>query len=318
MESLTATLGQMAGFVPRTLLIMFCSMAIAWYVINSPLFTRVCRLSRPLTRLLKLPEAAAATSVLAFGSLVSANILLAQCYRDNLISKSQAYLGALLNGASLNVKEVFTYQIPVILPILGLKAGLLYLCCFASAAVLKWGYIMLHTHLVNSEPASVTAPAADPASQQPQSVSFRQQVRLFGRLALVYVLVTFVILFLCNHGLNLVFEALVQPINTLLGLPTVVAVPISVFIFSPIAGASALGSLISAQTVTPLDGAMAIMVGSFLLLPIFALRGSLSRHISIFGPGLGIRIVATSTGLGMLSRLVFVIILHLYKGAITL
>jgi hypothetical protein len=56
------------------------------------------------------------------------------------------------------------------------------------------------------------------------------------------------------------------------------------------------------------------MVGSLLLLPVFTLRGGLSRNVSLFGARLGLRIVVFSTGLAMLSRVVFIVTLFIYKG----
>jgi hypothetical protein len=111
-----------------------------------------------------------------------------------------------------------------------------------------------------------------------------------------------------------VFEKLVAPINRLLSLPMVLAVPISIFVFSPIAGASAVGTLITSNTISEIDAVLAVIVGSLMLIPIYTLRGSLSRNIAIFGPKLGIKIVLTSTALAMLSRFIFLIILLLYKG----
>ncbi len=94
----------------------------------------------------------------------------------------------------------------------------------------------------------------------------------------------------------------------------VLVVPVSIFVFSSIAGVSAAGTLITSNTISEIDAVLTIIVGSLLLIPIYTLRGSLSHSVAIFGPKLGIKIVLTSTALAMLSRFIFLIVLLIYKG----
>ena len=75
---------------------------------------------------MRLPEQVAVTSVLAFGSALSANVILSEFQQKKIISEDDTYLGALMNGISVTIKDIFTYQLPVIKPILGFKAGIIY------------------------------------------------------------------------------------------------------------------------------------------------------------------------------------------------
>jgi hypothetical protein len=314
MELLLPTINEMMTFVPKTVLIMFCSMILTYFIIKLGFFTYLYKLSRPVTSFLHLPEAASATSVIAFGSVLSSNMMLSEFHKNDIINEQDTYMGALLNGVSLNVKEIFTYQIPVIIPILGLKAGLIYCVCFSFTAVLKYFYIFFYIRFKNKKNTPATR-STQSTNHDPQiSIVLSSQISSFLKMISVYVSVTFIILFACNSGMLVVFEKLVAPINRLLSLPMVLAVPISIFVFSPIAGASAVGTLITSNTISEIDAVLAVIVGSLMLIPIYTLRGSLSRSIAIFGPKLGIKIVLTSTALAMLSRFIFLIILLLYKG----
>lgn len=314
METLYITLNEMMKFVPKTIFIMFCSLTLTYIIIKKGFLTHLCKISRPVTCFLKLPEHAAASSVLAFGSVLSANIMLSEFHQKNIISEEDAYLGALLNGISVTIKEIFTYQFPVIMPILGLKAGIIYFLCFSSAAVIKYFYIYLYLRF-NKNDNRVRNDFIKLNEQNPKiEISYKKQLKTFARLSAVYLSVTFAILFALNAGLTGYFEKAVMPVSGLLNLPSILAVPVATFIFSPIAGASAIGSLLTKHAVFDIDAALAVILGSLLLLPLYTLRGNMSRSVSIFGTKLGVRIVTTSTALTMLSRVIFIAAILFYKG----
>lgn len=263
---------------------------------------------------LHLPEAASATSVIAFGSVLSSNMMFSEFHKNNIIDEQDTYMGALLNRVSLNVKEIFTYQIPVFIPILGLKAGLIYCIFFSFTAVLKDFCIFFYLRFKNKKNSPATC-STQSTNHDPQiSIALSSQISSFLEMISVYVSVTFIILFACNSGMLVIFEKLVAPTNQLLSLPMVLVVPVSIFVFSSIAGVSAAGTLITSNTISEIDAVLTIIVGSLLLIPIYTLRGSLSHSVAIFGPKLGIKIVLTSTALAMLSRFIFLIVLLIYKG----
>ena len=270
-------------------------------------------LSRPVTARLGLPDTVIAASIVAFGSVLSANAILAELYHKQQVSEKETYLGAILNGTSLNVRQIFTYQLPVMLPLLGWKAGGIYLLCFCSAAVIRYAYVFFYArrgrqfHKLESSTAAVTHVPEEKSSIQ-------KQTRLFLKIAITYLVITFCVMFVFNAGASVWFEQMVAPVNAVLQLPVELAVPMAIFIFNPVAGAAAVGSLRSSGSVTDIDAVLAVIVGSLLLLPIYGFRsGTIARTISFFGPKLGLRISTTSTVLALVSRLIFLVLLMLYK-----
>lgn len=318
LEVFTLTWQQMVQFVPKTLLTMLLSMGITHVLIAKGFLRYLSRISQPLTARMGLPETVIAASVLAFGSALSANAMLAELYRKQQLSEQEAFLGAILNGASINVKEIFTYQLPIMLPLLGWRAGSIYLACFSLAAVMRYAYVLLHARRAKRQPVpeQAAAPAASTASAVPvaPSSSIRKQLRQFLKVAATYVLITFGVLFVFHAGVGAWFEKMVAPISSALQLPVAVAVPMAVFIFKPVAGASAISLLRNNGTITDIDAALTVVVGSLLLLPLYGFRsGSIARTVSFFGPRLGFRISATSTSLAIVSRLIFLVLLMGYK-----
>lgn len=318
LDALTLTWQQMVQFVPKTLLTMLLSMGITHVLIAKGFLRYLSRISQPLTARMGLPETVIAASVLAFGSALSANAMLAELYRKQQLSEQEAFLGAILNGASINVKEIFTYQLPIMLPLLGWRAGSIYLACFSLAAVMRYAYVLVHARRAKRQcaPEQASAPAASTASAVlvAPSSSIRKQLRQFLKIAATYVLITFGVLFVFHAGVGAWFEKMVAPISSALQLPVAVAVPMAVFIFKPVAGASAISLLRNSGTITDIDAALTVVVGSLLLLPLYGFRsGSIARTVSFFGPRLGFRISATSTSLAIVSRLIFLVLLMGYK-----
>lgn len=312
---------QMGQFVPKTLLTMLLSLGITHVLIAKGFLCYLSRISQPLTARMGLPETVIAASVLAFGSALSANAMLAELYRKQQLSEQEAFLGAILNGASINVKEIFTYQLPIMLPLLGWKAGGIYLACFSLTAVMRYAYVLLHARRAKRQqaPEQAAAPAASAVSSalltpSGASGSVRKLLLQFLKIALTYVLITFVVLFVFHAGVGAWFEKMVAPISSALQLPVAVAVPMAVFIFKPVAGASAISLLRNNGVITDIDAALAVVVGSLLLLPLYGFRsGSIARTVSFFGSWLGFRISATSTSLAIVSRLIFLVLLMGHK-----
>ena len=315
-DAVMLTLQQMGQFVPKTLLVMFASISLTYVLIAKGLLAGLSRFSRPLTDRLGLPDTVIATSMIAFGSALTANAILSELYHKRQISEQDTFLGAILNGTSINIKEIFTYQLPIMLPLLGWLSGGIYLACFTTAAVIRYGFVLFqtrHNRLAHKFCANKQRGAVADASPVVH-VTIGKQLRLFLKIASTYLLVTFGVMWMFNAGVGSLLEKMVAPINHMLQLPVVLAVPIAIFIFNPVAGAAAVGLLRSNGTVSDIDAVLAVIVGSLILLPLYGFRsGTIARTVSFFGPRLGLRISATSTMLALASRLIFLVLVMGYK-----
>lgn len=304
------SLRQMQAFVPQTLLTLWISLMMTYLLVSKGLLKYLALWSKSLTARVGLPDSVIAASLIAFGSVLGANAMLSQLYHENKITERDAYLGAILNGTSLNVRQIFTYQLPVIIPLLGWKAGSIYLLCFIVTALIRYCYVLfcarscdLHREISFPVPVKVDS-----------LFSWKKQLYLFAKIACTYLLITFAVIFLFNTGLGEALERMVAPISQILQLPLVLIAPIVIFIFNPIAGSSAVGTLQSHGTVSDLDAILAIIVGSLLLLPFYGFRsGTIARTTSLFGTRLGMKISMTSTLLAVISRLIFLISIMGYK-----
>ena len=99
------------------------------------------------------------------------------------------------------------------------------------------------------------------------------------------------------------------PLAELFKIPPETIVPLTSYVASPILGISLLGPMIHSGEITNMQAMIVLMLGSMFMLPIFAIRSQLPRKIAIFGTRLGVQIVAYSTALSIIVRLVVLLLL---------
>ena len=138
--------------------------------------------------------------------------------------------------------------------------------------------------------------------------SFTRQRRIFFKVGIIFVSTTFLIFVLINSGVVKGLVGYVAPLTEVFGLPPSCAIPVSTYMFSPLVGASSIGAMLKDGILTDLQGIIACLLGSLLMLPIFTIRNSFAKYSSIFGFSLGSGILAVSTLLGMFSRGVFLLL----------
>ncbi len=312
-QLVTESLADTWGIVPRVLIIMFVSLYASQVLIGFGLFRRLGFIGRPLVRVAHLPMEAGVTFIASFGSVLAGNSMIAALYHKKHIDKVQTLLTAMLNTTPVYVKETFTYQIPVMIPLLGMKVGLLYFLTFVVSGLSRIVFVIVCGRMtLKREPPKMVANRLDSGDvgvkgkREPLGTlllsCLSQQKRVFLRVAIIFVSTTFLIFLLINSGVVNGLVAYVGPLTRIFGLPASCAIPVSTYMFSPLIGAASIGAMLKDGGLTDLQGIVACVLGSLLMLPIFALRYSFAKYISIFGLSLGCTILAVSTLLGMVTR----------------
>lgn len=304
--------------VPRVLIIMFVSLYASQVLIEAGLFKKLEFMGRPLARLANLPHEAGVTFLASFGSVLAGNTIAAKLHQEGKIDRSQTLLTALLNTTPVYVKETFTYQIPVMIPLLGFKVGLLYFLTFIVSGIIKTLFVIVYGRIRLKGPESAEH-SVDPNSANTGMttkrkfgevfvLAFTRQRKIFLKISAIFILTTFIIFLLINNGVTTGLVDYVRPLTDFFKLPPSCVLPVSTYMFSPLVGATSLGAMIKDGILTDLQGITACVLGSLLMLPIFTLRYSFAKYTSVFGFSLGSSIMLVSTGLGMLSRVAFLFV----------
>ncbi len=309
---LLKTLSDTWHIVPRVLIIMFVSLYASQVLIEAGLFKRLEFIGRPLARLANLPHEAGITFLASFGSVLAGNTMLAKLHQERRIDDRQTLLSALLNTTPVYLKETFTYQIPVMIPLLGIKVGFLYFLTFIVSGIIKTLFVIVYGRMrlkgPGSERRSVDPNSANTGMTTRRKfgevfvLAFTRQRKIFLKISAIFILTTFTIFLLINNGVITGLVDYVRPLTDFFRLPPSCVLPVSTYMFSPLVGATSLGAMLKDGMLSDLQGITACVLGSLLMLPIFTLRYSFARYTSIFGFSLGSSILLVSTSLGMLSR----------------
>lgn len=299
---------QTVKFALPVLITIFLGLFFAGILVELGLLSPISHLARPIVSVAHLPEICASSFVVSLGSTVAANSMVARFMHDESLENREVFLCTMINSIPAYIREIFTYQIPVVLPALGIFAGSLYASVFMVTALVKIVVVVILGR-VFFQPRSYGAAASSPHKNVSLSQAFfkviHSQKRVFLRIASVYIVVTFLIFLLRDQG---VFESLgILPLAGLFGIPPESMVPLTTYVASPILGISMLGPMIRGGSISEIQAMIVLMLGSMFMLPVFAVRSMVPNYTALFGPRLGLSVVAFSTGISILVRLAFLL-----------
>lgn len=274
------------------------------------LMQKFSRLVSPIFAHTNLPETCASAFVVSIGSTVAGNSMLSQEKKENCLDDREVLLCAMMNSTPAYFRELFTYQIPIVLPALGLVVGGFYSLVFVVTAVFKILLIAVASKLLlkgNSCRAPETQKKEKVSLKTTFIRAFRKEFRAFLKIAGVYLVATSIIFVLQDRGAFEIFSVL--PLAELFKIPPESIVPLTSYVASPILGISLLGPMIHSGEITNIQAMIVLMLGSMFMLPIFAIRSQLPGKVAIFGTKLGFQIVGYSTAISVLVRLFILLVL---------
>lgn len=304
--------------------VMFISLFGVEVLMQMGAMRRLEPLARPLARVSRLPSESAFTFLTSLGSLVTANTMLARFHQDGRITDRELLASAVLNAVPLHFKETITFQLPVALPLLGLKLCLIYVGTLWLAGFMKLAFVMIYGRL-RVEAREETRNAfdemvCDPEKQEcvhrtfPQILkdAFTARRRLFRRMLLMLLAVTFVVQLLSKGGILDSFTVLIAPLTHLFGLPPEVVAPLSVYIINSTVGLTSIAALLHDGVVTEYQTILTLLAGGFIMIPIARLKGTLPRYSGIFGFRMGAAICGTTTTISLAARVIVTVLVVVF------
>ncbi|MGB9940586.1 nucleoside recognition domain-containing protein [Methanosarcina sp.] len=301
---------QVLDFALPVLAMIFVGLVGTGVLVELGLMQKFSRLVRPIFAYTNLPDTCASTFLVSIGSTVAANSMLFQAKKENCLEDREILLCAMMNATPAYFRELFTYQIPVVLPALGLVVGGFYSLVFIVTAVFKILVVAIASKLF-LKGNSCRAP--EPQDREKVSLktavdrAFRKEFRAFLKIAGVYLIATTIVFALQEQGAFEIFSVL--PLAEFFKIPPESIVPLTSYVASPILGISLLGPMIHSGEITNIQAMIVLMLGSMFMLPIFALRSQLPGKVAIFGTRLGFQIVVYSTAISVLVRLAILLLL---------
>jgi len=323
-----------------TMITVFLMLFLTGLLLELGAFQRISHLARPLVSISHLPPVSASTFVISLGSALAANTMIARLRSEGQLTYRQAMLSAMMNSVPVYFRELFTYQLAFVIPVLGLFVGGLYALISIATGLIKLilvlllgrAYLPAAENVAPSDRAALSpAPArplppqtmqlADPEAEGNHSIarlkvaaskSLRGQTRIFLRIAGLYFIMTFLVLYLSREG---ILDSLnVLPLADFFRVPPETIIPLTVYVASPKAGIALLGPLIQNGGISEMKALIVLMLGSMFMLPFYSLRSLMPNYTSVFGMKLGLSLVIISTGISVLVRMSVLLMLLAATG----
>jgi len=294
-----------------TIVTVFLMLFITGIMTEMGMFQSISHLARPLASISRLPEVSASTFVVSMGSALAANTMIARMKEEGYLSERQTFLCAIMNSVPVYFRELFTYQLAFVVPVLGLFVGGVYAVVALSTGIIKLLLVMIlgRAYLSRDPVAPMTVSPTQPKKDIVQAAvkSLKGQSRLFLRIAALYFFMTFLVLYLNEEGILQSLNTL--PLSHLFGVPPETIVPLTVYIASPKAGITLLGPMIQNGSITEAKALIVLMLGSLFMLPVYSIRSLMPNYTSVFGMRIGLFLVVISTGISVIIRLVVLVVL---------
>lgn len=327
-----------------TMIVVFLMLFITGLMVEMDAFSCITHLARPLVSVSHLPAVSASTFVISLGSALAANTVIARMLADGQLSDRQAFLSAIMNSVPVYFRELFTYQLAFVIPVLGIFVGGAYAVISIVTGLIKMALVLIlgRAYLPSDLPADLSAASSSPSSSasrlsdqsapsassfarlslsQPQTwsnlkkaaiKSLRGQTRIFLRIAGLYFIMTFLVFYLSREGILQSLDVL--PLAHFFGVPPETIIPLTIYVASPKAGITLLGPLIQNGGISETKALIVLMLGSLFMLPFYSLRSLLPNYTSVFGMRLGLSLVIISTGISVAVRLSVLLMLLIATG----
>ena len=330
MEILLSSIVFTADLVFRMGSVMFISLFGVELFMQMGLMGHLKPVGKPVARFARLPAETAVCFLAAVGSMIAAHTMAAQFHADGRLDDRELRLTGVLNTVPFHFKETLTFQLPIVLPLLGARLAMIYIAAFWLTGVLKLCYVLVRGRTWDNgrQPLETgddpfSAYECAPGDENCLNRSFTRLLKdawharrkMFFKMTGVLALVTLLVQVLTLSGMLSWVETGIAPLTSALGLSPTVIGPLTTYIFSPTAGISYMSTLLTQNSISGYEAITALIAGGLIMIPVTRLRRTLPRYIAIYGGRNGTVICVLTMTFGLLSRiLVLAWILFFYSA----
>ena len=290
--------------VGRIAVLVSAAVYLANVAVAFGLVQKIAGLSRLLTGPANLPDEVGTAILTTTVSTTAGYAMLADLRESGLLDDRATLIAVVMNTFFGFAQHVFTYYIPVLIPILGLYVGVFYVASRALIALAITLVGILAGALVVS-PANVdTAVQLDPDELDAEVRTRRERLvdawdrtrptlrRLVPRLAVVYTLVT---LLVARYDLDAIAGS-ADPLTQLVGLPAVSIPVIVTYTLDTTSGAAAIAPFLG-DPFTPRQAVATLLLGGIVSFAVSTFKRSIPFQYGIWGPTFGTKVIVINTAL---------------------
>jgi len=280
--------------------VLIVAVIMANILVEFGLIKKIIFIIRPLIRFSKLPEEAGASIVTYIASASAGAAMLASFRERKLIDDNETTIASILSNFFSFLNHLLIYYIPVVIPILGLTAGLLYAGSrfFISLSVTLVAATTGHFLLRSRESSEIEDKQEEDRRSPEQKVrdALKASIRVFKRIIPRLVIIYLITSYARAMGWFDVFKTFQLPI----GLPGEASTVITVGFADTTSGIILAGSMIAENLLSPVEAVIALLLASVVSMSLVFFRHSLPGKIAYFGAKLGLRIAIITSILDLI------------------
>ncbi len=271
--------------------------------VNLGLMRKFDRLVKPLSAKARISGTSALSVLTCTFSSTAGYSMLSEGLNNKRISEREVIAVSLITSFPGILSHLFTFFIPVVIPILGFTTGVIYVCLRGFVALLKTclGIFLARLWLKDIDNQSTNSQSS---VSNPVHTSIDKKHALNKSAASTYKMlkritpIMFITLFLTSVAMELgifqSFSKILDPVMNILGLESEIALISATLIVNTYSGMILSGSLLGDGMISTKGVLIALLLGNVISFSTRFVKHSLPLHVSLFGPKLGGKIVAVN------------------------
>ncbi|MFA5315859.1 MAG: nucleoside recognition domain-containing protein [Dehalococcoidales bacterium] len=294
-ETLLSALVLAGSLLWRTLPFMILGV-IAAELLNALGFVdKLAFLVRPITKFSHLKHESGVSFLIAFGSPLAANSMLAQYQAQGQITKKEMFLASLINTFPMIFMH-WRSMLPPLIPLLGI-IGIIYFCILMLNGLVKTLLLMFVSRflLPARPPEQINIETKiRPPFKEVFKVSLKSSWKIIRRIVIVTVPTMIIMCVLIKVGAFDLLASHLGGIGAYLPIPASGLGIIVAMLGNTIAAYTVASNLLIVGEITAKGIIISLMIGSIFSNFIYTLRSSIPYYIGIFGMRNGIQLILIS------------------------
>ena len=288
------------------------------FAVNIGLMKKFDRLIKPLSSKANISTLSALSVVTCTFSTTAGYSMLVDGLNEKMVSEREVIATTVISSFPSILSHLFTYFIPVVIPILGLTTGTIYVCLVGLAAFLKtcFGIFLARLWLKDAKTSSsksLLSTNPDNALVEDKQHALNKSAKSTYKMLKRIVPTMFITLFLVSVAMELnlfdSFSTILEPLTNILGLKSEVVLISATEIVNTYSGLILAGSLLDKGLITTKGVLIALLLGNVVSFSARFVKHSLPLHVSLFGPKLGGKTVAINAGTTLVIDVLFIAVL---------
>jgi len=311
LQSVDEALLDVLPLVVRIAVVISVAVYLANVAVAFGLVQKIAGLSKYLTGPANLPDDVGTAILTTTVSTTAGYAMLADLRESGYLDDRATLVAVMMNTFFGFAQHVFTYYIPVLIPILGFYVGTLYVASRALIALAITVVGILAGAMLLSENNVDHSVQVDPDELDRAGQTTRERLvaawertwptlsRLVPRLVIIYTIVT---LFITLYDIEAITGS-VDPLAQLVGLPAASIGVIAVYTVDTTAGAATIAPMLD-DIFTPRQAVATLLLGGIISFAVSTFKRSIPFQYGIWGAEFGTKVIIVNTTL----KIVFILL----------